>query len=72
MVQDFYQVMGDRLTSNPIFKDVNTEEGHQSLMDNIERFIMTRLYRNVFCTDQTDDEIQDLKVQVEIALFSHR
>uniref|UniRef100_F7BKM3 Rab5 GDP/GTP exchange factor n=1 Tax=Ciona intestinalis TaxID=7719 RepID=F7BKM3_CIOIN len=66
MVQDFYQVMAERLMSHPNFKSYTYEEDRNKIMDNIEKFIMTRIYRDVFCNDQTDDEIEDLKVQTRI------
>ena len=66
MVQDFYQEMSDRLTSHSAFKTLNMDQ--DDLMDRVERYIMTRLYRYVFCVDQTDDESQDLKVQVSSRL----
>lgn len=64
MIQDFYQAMSDRLISHPVFKQYANEVDQEKIMDNIEKFLMTRLYRTVFCNDQTDDEIEDLKVQV--------
>nr|CAB3265390.1 rab5 GDP/GTP exchange factor [Phallusia mammillata] len=66
MIQDFYQAMSDRLISHPVFKQYTNEVEQEGIMDNIEKFLMTRLYRNVFCNDQTDDEIEDLKVQTRI------
>ncbi|XP_074643074.1 rab5 GDP/GTP exchange factor-like [Tubulanus polymorphus] len=65
MVQDFYQAMNDRLLSNAVFKGM-TQETVDTLMDFMERYIMTRLYRTVFCPLQTDDEEQDLSIQNHI------
>lgn len=64
MVQDFYQIMSDRLIKHKLIRDVHSDEDFEKTMSNIERFVMKRLYRYVFCPDQTDDEEQDLKVQV--------
>jgi len=63
MIQDFYQAMSDRLLSHPAFKSYKSEADQERIMDNIEKYLMTRLYRTVFCNDQTDDEAEDLKVQ---------
>ena len=35
-------------------------------MDFIEKYLMTRLYRAVFCPPSTDDEEKDLAVQTRI------
>lgn len=35
-------------------------------MDYMEKFIMTRLYRSVFCPITTDDEEKDLAIQNKI------
>ncbi|XP_066551251.1 rab5 GDP/GTP exchange factor isoform X2 [Amia ocellicauda] len=61
-VQDFYQNMADRLHSH--FK--GSSERVERVMDQVERYIMTRLYKNVFCPETTDDERKDLAVQKRI------
>lgn len=38
----------------------------EKLMDFIEKYVMTRLYRVVFCPPTTDDEERDLAVQTRI------
>lgn len=38
----------------------------EKLMDFMEKYIMTRLYRAVFCPFTTDDEEQDLSIQNRI------
>lgn len=35
-------------------------------MDQIEKHIMTRLYKFVFCPETTDDEKKDLAIQKRI------
>lgn len=35
-------------------------------MDQIEKYIMTRLYKYVFCPETTDDEKKDLAIQKRI------
>lgn len=37
-------------------------------MDQIEKYIMTRLYKYVFCPETTDDEKKDLAIQKRIRL----
>uniref|UniRef100_A0A2K5HAT8 Rab5 GDP/GTP exchange factor n=1 Tax=Colobus angolensis palliatus TaxID=336983 RepID=A0A2K5HAT8_COLAP len=48
----------------------------EKIMDQIEKYIMTRLYKHVFCPETTDDEKKDLAIQkrirVETALLSLR
>ncbi|XP_032902084.1 rab5 GDP/GTP exchange factor isoform X2 [Amblyraja radiata] len=63
-VQDFYQNMVDRLQSHSSFK--GSPEGIEKIMDQIEKYIMTRLYKTVFCPETTDDEKKDLAVQKRI------
>lgn len=35
-------------------------------MDQVEKYIMTRLYKSVFCPETTDDEKKDLATQNRI------
>uniref|UniRef100_A0A4W3JHC0 Rab5 GDP/GTP exchange factor-like n=1 Tax=Callorhinchus milii TaxID=7868 RepID=A0A4W3JHC0_CALMI len=41
-------------------------EHTERMMDNVEKFIMTRLYCSVFCPDDSEDEQQDLVLQRRI------
>ncbi|XP_077403321.1 rab5 GDP/GTP exchange factor [Vanacampus margaritifer] len=61
-VQDFYQGLADRLMSH--FK--GSSESVEQVMDQVEKYIMTRLYKNVFCPETTDDERKDLAMQNRI------
>ncbi|XP_077578176.1 rab5 GDP/GTP exchange factor-like isoform X1 [Stigmatopora nigra] len=61
-VQDFYQSLSDRLHSQ--FK--GNSEYVESIMDQVERYIMTRLYKEVFCPETSDDEKKDLATQNRI------
>ncbi|KAG7322720.1 hypothetical protein KOW79_014066 [Hemibagrus wyckioides] len=61
-VQDFYQNMSDRLLSH--FK--GSSEKVERVMDQVEKYIMTRLYKSVFCPETTDDEKKDLTTQHRI------
>lgn len=59
MVQDFYQSMTNHFQGSP------TEECDR-LMDYIEKMVMTRLYKSVFCPDNSQDEQKDLLIQRRI------
>ncbi|CDQ86030.1 unnamed protein product [Oncorhynchus mykiss] len=61
-VQDFYQNMSDRLMTN--FK--GTSERVEQVMDEVEKYIMTGLYKSVFCPETTDNEKKDLATQNRI------
>ncbi|XP_041864398.1 rab5 GDP/GTP exchange factor isoform X2 [Melanotaenia boesemani] len=61
-VQDFYQGLADRLMSH--FK--GSSESVEQVMDQVEKYIMTRLYKSVFCPETTDDENKDLATQNRI------
>ncbi|XP_047462874.1 rab5 GDP/GTP exchange factor isoform X2 [Mugil cephalus] len=61
-VQDFYQGLADRLISH--FK--GSSESVEQVMDQVEKYIMTRLYKSVFCPENTDDENKDLATQERI------
>lgn len=38
----------------------------ENIMDEVEKYMMTRLYKEVFCPDTTDDEKKDLAIQKRI------
>ncbi|XP_031747412.1 rab5 GDP/GTP exchange factor isoform X1 [Xenopus tropicalis] len=58
-IQDFYHRIADQ------FPDHMTEE-RGYFLDNIEKLVMTRLYRSVFCLDGSTDEQKDLLLQRRI------
>ncbi|XP_053558194.1 rab5 GDP/GTP exchange factor isoform X2 [Bombina bombina] len=58
-VQMFYHKIADN------FSDDMAEE-RDRLLDNIEKLVMTRLYRSVFCPDGSQDEQKDLFLQKRI------
>ncbi|MEE6468878.1 hypothetical protein FKM82_008408 [Ascaphus truei] len=60
--QDFYQNTADKLQ---IYWKVSPDKVEKA-MDQIEKFIMIRLYKHVFCPETTDDEKKDLTVQRRI------
>uniref|UniRef100_A0A6J0UHJ7 Rab5 GDP/GTP exchange factor isoform X1 n=1 Tax=Pogona vitticeps TaxID=103695 RepID=A0A6J0UHJ7_9SAUR len=60
--QDFYQNMADRLQSRWKVSPDKVEKA----MDQIEKYVMTRLYKYVFCPETTEDEKKDLTVQKRI------
>lgn len=61
-VQDFYQGMSEYLQSN--FK--GSTEVVETVMEEVERYVMGRLYEQLFSPDHTDDEKKDLAVQKRI------
>uniref|UniRef100_H2LPD6 RAB guanine nucleotide exchange factor (GEF) 1, like n=1 Tax=Oryzias latipes TaxID=8090 RepID=H2LPD6_ORYLA len=61
-VQDFYQNLSDRLQAQ--FK--GSSDHVESVMDEVEKYMMTRLYKAVFCPESTDDEKKDLAIQKRI------
>ncbi|XP_056466931.1 RAB guanine nucleotide exchange factor (GEF) 1, like [Gadus chalcogrammus] len=61
-VQDFYQKLSDYLHTQ--FK--GSSEQVESVMDEVERYMMSRLYEGVFCPESTDDEDKDLAIQKRI------
>nr|XP_043898795.1 rab5 GDP/GTP exchange factor isoform X2 [Solea senegalensis] len=54
--------MADRLMSH--FK--GSSESVEQVMDQVEKYIMTRLYKGVFCPETSDDERKDLATQNRI------
>lgn len=61
-VQDFYQNLSDRLHTQ--FK--GSTDRVENVMDEVEKYMMTRLYKEVFCPETTDDEKKDLAIQKRI------
>ncbi|KAG7276721.1 hypothetical protein CRUP_006900 [Coryphaenoides rupestris] len=59
LVQDFYQNMAAYFSSLPEPQDLQ-------MMEHIEKLIMTRLHKWVFCHDSVDDEQKDLALQKRI------
>ncbi|KAM4699752.1 rab5 GDP/GTP exchange factor isoform 2-T3 [Discoglossus pictus] len=62
MTQDFYQNTADRLQ---MYWKVSPDKVEKA-MDQTEKFVMTRLYKYVFCPETTDDEKKDLTIQRRI------
>uniref|UniRef100_G3VK33 Rab5 GDP/GTP exchange factor n=2 Tax=Sarcophilus harrisii TaxID=9305 RepID=G3VK33_SARHA len=60
--QDFYQNVAERLQT----RGKVPPEKMEKAMDQIEKYVMTRLYKYVFCPETTDDEKKDLAVQKRI------
>ncbi|XP_063002876.1 rab5 GDP/GTP exchange factor [Elgaria multicarinata webbii] len=60
--QDFYQNVADKLQSRWKVSPEKVEKA----MDQIEKYLMTRLYKYVFCPETTEDEKKDLAVQRRI------
>lgn len=62
-VQEFYHRIGN------LYPDHMTEE-RDRVLDNIEKLVMTRLYKCVFCLDGSEDEHKDLALQAQIRTLS--
>ncbi|XP_016360979.1 rab5 GDP/GTP exchange factor-like [Sinocyclocheilus anshuiensis] len=61
-VQDFYQNMSEYLQNNL----KGSPDVMETVMDEVERYVMGRLCKQLFCPDNTDDEKKDLAVQKRI------
>ncbi|KAM3874624.1 RAB guanine nucleotide exchange factor (GEF) 1, like isoform 1-T1 [Diretmus argenteus] len=61
-VQDFYQNLSERLQTQ--FK--SSSDRVESVMDEVEKYMMSRLYEEAFCPETTDDEKKDLVIQKRI------
>ncbi|KAJ7994269.1 hypothetical protein DPEC_G00264140 [Dallia pectoralis] len=59
LVQDFYQNIAVNFSSLP-------EVQLSQMMEHLEKLIMTRLHKWVFCHDSCDDEVKDLALQKRI------
>ncbi|XP_023814181.1 rab5 GDP/GTP exchange factor isoform X1 [Oryzias latipes] len=59
LVQDFYQSFAEHFRSFP-------EAQVTEIMEHVEKLIMTRLHKWVFCHDSCDDEQKDLALQRRI------
>nr|XP_058892622.1 uncharacterized protein LOC131740631 isoform X3 [Kogia breviceps] len=60
--QDFYQNVAEKMQTRGKVPPERVEK----IMDQIEKYIMTRLYKYVFCPETTDDEKKDLAIQKRI------
>lgn len=49
-----------------------SSESVEQVMDQVEKYIMTRLYKSVFCPETTDDEKKDLVTQNRIRCVFHQ
>uniref|UniRef100_A0AAY4BMA9 Rab5 GDP/GTP exchange factor n=1 Tax=Denticeps clupeoides TaxID=299321 RepID=A0AAY4BMA9_9TELE len=59
LVQEFYQNIAAHFNSMP-------EEQVEQMMEHMEKLVMTRLHKWVFCHDSCDDEQKDLALQRRI------
>ncbi|XP_068594420.1 rab5 GDP/GTP exchange factor-like [Brachionichthys hirsutus] len=62
-VQDFYQSFAECFSSLP-------EVQVTCIMEHVEKLVMTRLHKWVFCHDSSDDEQKDLALQRRIRSFN--
>ncbi|CAL7948935.1 unnamed protein product [Xylocopa violacea] len=65
ITQNFYQVFAKRLENSVKYADI-TSEVKEKLLDYVERYAMTLLYRILFCPPFTNDEEKDLAIQKRI------
>ncbi|XP_077869325.1 rab5 GDP/GTP exchange factor-like [Saccoglossus kowalevskii] len=65
IVQDFYQNMGERLQTHSAFKGASAEQ-YETMMEHMEKYMITRLYKILFCPPTCDDEQKDLAIQNRI------
>lgn len=65
ITQNFYQVFAKRLENSIKYSDL-TPKVKEKLLDYIERYTMTLLYRILFCPPFTSDEEKDLAIQKRI------
>ncbi|GAB6028668.1 Rab5 GDP/GTP exchange factor [Chamberlinius hualienensis] len=70
LAQKFYQTISDKMKNFAPFKNDPTHEHMDTLMDFTEKYVMTTLYKTVFCPSTTDDEERDLAVQNHIRSFN--
>jgi len=68
-VQDFYTKISNHIQSNPSFPDMSAEQ-LEKMMDGIEKYIMTHIYKCVFCHPSAEDEKKDLVLQKCIRGFN--
>lgn len=68
ITQNFYQVFAKRLENSVKYADI-TSEVKEKLLDYVERYTMTLLYRILFCPPFTNDEEKDLAIQKRFILF---
>ncbi|XP_065829200.1 rab5 GDP/GTP exchange factor-like [Oscarella lobularis] len=61
-VEKFYTEMSQKLSSGPLFKGLSSEQMDFAL-NNIEKYIMTRLHHIFFSPSDTDDETKDIELQ---------
>ncbi|XP_058806155.1 rab5 GDP/GTP exchange factor [Phymastichus coffea] len=65
VTQNFYQNFSKRMEESSIYKDVPSDI-RERLLDYVERYTMTLLYRFLFCPPYTNDEEKDLDIQKRI------
>ncbi|XP_075220580.1 rab5 GDP/GTP exchange factor-like [Lycorma delicatula] len=63
--QNFYQMFNKRIDINSTYENVSQEIKDQ-LLDYMEKYAMTCLYRVLFCPTSTNDEEKDLSIQKRI------
>lgn len=49
-----------------VLLSIGSSDHVESVMDEVEKYMMTCLYKEVFCPETTDDEKKDLAIQKRI------
>lgn len=65
IVQNFYQMFAKRMDASKFYADIGQEK-KEMLLDYLEKYVMTALYRVLFCPPSTTDEEKDLSIQNRI------
>ncbi|XP_069669184.1 rab5 GDP/GTP exchange factor-like isoform X2 [Periplaneta americana] len=65
IVQNYYQVFAKRMDASSIYTDIGQEK-KELLLDYVEKYVMTCVYRILFCPPSTTDEEKDLSIQNRI------
>ncbi|XP_012275350.1 rab5 GDP/GTP exchange factor [Orussus abietinus] len=65
ITQNFYQMFAKRMDGHPCYAEIPLET-REKLLDYVERYTMTLLYRILFCPLLTSDEKKDLAIQDRI------
>ncbi|XP_033231167.1 rab5 GDP/GTP exchange factor isoform X2 [Belonocnema kinseyi] len=65
ITQNFYQEFAKQMENSSDYTDFSTET-KEKLLDYVERYTMTLLYRILFCSQYTTDEEKDLAIQNRI------
>lgn len=70
LAQNFFQVFSKRVDASSIYAQSEiTQDMKENLLDYVEKYVMTCLYRILFCPPSTNDEEKDLAIQARLVPF---